>query len=73
MIEDKTIRFHHLRHSCCSIMFKYGYSREDTQRWIGHADGSTVTDKVYNHYEHQMDISKLERFDGALRKKRNTI
>ena len=43
-------------------MFKYGYSKEDTQRWIGHADGSTVTDRVYNHYEHQMDISKLERF-----------
>ena len=45
-------------------------TREETQRWIGHADGSTVTDRVYNHYEHQMDISKLERFEEALRKKK---
>ena len=72
LIKDKTITFHHLRHSCCTIMFKSGYSREETQRWIGHADGSKVTDRVYNHYEHQMDIGKLDRLENALSNKRNT-
>ncbi len=72
VIDDKSLRFHHLRHSCCSIMCKLGYKKEDTQSWIGHADGSKVTDRVYNHYDRILDISKLQKYDEALTRKRSS-
>ncbi len=62
-VEDKSLHLHHLRHSCCSIMFKKGKKEEDTQAWLGHADGSTITKRVYNHYGKLQSMDIMKDFD----------
>ncbi len=53
----------YMRHSCCSIMFKKGKKEEDTQAWLGHADGSTITKRVYNHYGKLQSMDIMKDFD----------
>ena len=67
LVEDKSLHFHNLRHSCCSIMFKIGFSKKETQDWIGHSDGSKVTDRVYNHYERPIDVDRIGKYDEVFR------
>ena len=62
-IEDKSLHFHNLRHSCCSIMFSLGFSLAEVQAWLGHEEDSEVTMKVYNHYKNILSRDRVAKLD----------
>lgn len=58
------LHLHKTRHSCCSLLYSMKWEKEDVQDWLGHRDGSSITDEVYNHYEKiklSPDISKFDK------------
>lgn len=65
-IDDKSLTFHNLRHSCCSIMFKLGYDKAEVQAWLGHKEGSAITDRVYNHYKHILHSDRLDKLNDII-------
>ena len=44
------IRFHHLRHSCASLLLAKNISMKAIQEWLGHSTYST-TSNLYTHLE----------------------
>ena len=56
---DNNLHFHHLRHSCCSILREIGWPREQVSAWLGHG-GEDITKEVYDHYEEKVKKSSLE-------------
>jgi len=52
----RRIRFHDTRHSCASLLLRYGISMKEIQAWLGHSDYST-TANLYAHLD--VETSKL--------------
>lgn len=46
----KTLRFHDLRHSCATLLYKKGTSLKDIQKYLGHSNIST-TANIYSHFD----------------------
>ena len=65
-IEDKSIHFHNLRNTCCTIMCSLGYDKEKVKDWLGHKEGSEITDKVYNYYKHILHKNRLEKLHNII-------
>lgn len=65
-IHDKSIHFHSLRHTCVTLMMQMNYSKHEVQAWIGHEEGSSITDRVYNHYKYVMHKDKIERLSSLI-------
>lgn len=55
------LTLHKTRHSCCSILFRIGWSMAEVQEWLGHKDGSKITEEVYNHHR---QVVKMENIDA---------
>ena len=66
MINDKSLHFHSLRHSTCSLMFSAGYSLGEVQAWLGHKEDSKITMRVYNHYKNILTSDKLEKLENLI-------
>lgn len=52
----KYLRFHDLRHSCASILYKLGYDLKDIQEWLGHSSIST-TANLYIHLDFKNKVA----------------
>ncbi|MDD7411077.1 MAG: tyrosine-type recombinase/integrase [Fusobacterium gastrosuis] len=46
----KNLRFHDLRHSCATLLYKKGTSLKDIQKYLGHSNIST-TANIYSHFD----------------------
>ena len=44
------IRFHDLRHSCCSLLLMWRFPLKEASEWLGHANISITAD-VYGHLD----------------------
>lgn len=67
-ISDKSLHLYSLRHTCCTLMFKLGYDKAEIQNWIGHEEGSRITETVYNHYKPVLHKERLQRLSNIVRK-----
>lgn len=70
-IKDKSIHFHSLRHTCVTLMLMEDYDIGEVQRWIGHEEGSRITNRVYNHYKNILHRDRLERFGRIISNRKN--
>ena len=61
------LTLHKTRHSCCSILFSIGWSMAEVQDWLGHKDGSKITEEVYNHYRQVVAVEKIDKFAETLK------
>ena len=62
---DDGLHFHHLRHSCCSILREIGWPREEISAWLGHG-GEEITKEIYDHYEEKVKKSSLDILSKAI-------
>lgn len=61
------LTLHKTRHSCCSILFSIGWSMAEVQDWLGHKDGSKITEEVYNHFRQVVAVEKIDKFAETLK------
>lgn len=70
---SERMTFHHLRHSCVSILFEQGWGLEEVMNWVGHSD-SDVTKNIYNHYKKKIESIKVKELNDKLVKSwQNTL
>ena len=60
----RKIRFHDLRHSCASLLYKSGVSLKDIQAWLGHSNIST-TSNIYTHLDFDSKVSSANAIIGV--------
>ena len=61
----RKIRFHDLRHTCASLLYKKGRGLKEIQEWLGHSDISTTSD-IYTHLGHSSKVSSANAIVGVL-------
>jgi len=60
------MKFHHLRHSCASILFEKGWNVKDIQGWLRHSKLETTMD-IYTHISEQHKKILANDMDGTFR------
>ncbi len=65
---DENLRLHDLRASCVTMLARDGYTLKEVQDWIGHAENSEETLKVYmrvkNNTKSRIGATMGEKFDS---------
>ena len=61
----RPIRFHHLRHSCASLLLKNGVPMKQIQEWLGHSDFST-TANIYAHLDAGSKLTSAQAMEKGL-------
>ena len=61
----RRIRFHDLRHSCATLLYREGVSLKDIQMWLGHSDIAT-TSNIYTHLDFDSKINSANAILGVL-------
>lgn len=56
------LTFHKMRHSCVSLLTIQGWSLQEIQKWVGHADENT-TKRIYQHFKPNWADDKTECLD----------
>ncbi len=60
------IRFHDLRHSCVTLLYKHGVGMKDIQEWLGHSTIAT-TANIYTHLDYSSKVESANAILGVFR------
>lgn len=61
----KHIRFHDLRHSCATLLYKNDVDLKEIQAWLGHSNIST-TANIYTHFDYDIKLNSANTMLNAL-------
>ena len=61
----RRMRFHHLRHSCASLLLANGVPLKHIQEWLGHSD-FTTTANIYAHLDYKSKITSAQAMEAGL-------
>ncbi|MDD7410112.1 tyrosine-type recombinase/integrase [Fusobacterium gastrosuis] len=61
----KSLRFHDLRHSCATLLYKKGISLKDIQKYLGHSNIST-TANIYSHFDDSQKEKTINTIKNSL-------
>ena len=61
----RRMRFHHLRHSCASLLLANDVPLKQIQEWLGHSDIGT-TANIYSHLDYKSKITSANVMDNIL-------
>ena len=61
----RRMRFHHLRHSCASLLLANGVPLKHIQEWLGHSD-FTTTANIYAHLDYKSKITSAQAMETGL-------
>ena len=62
----RKIRFHDLRHSCATLLYKHGVGMKDIQEWLGHSTIAT-TANIYTHLDYSSKVESANAILGVFR------
>lgn len=63
----KKIRFHDLRHSCATLLYKKGVPLKDIQLYLGHSSIAT-TANIYSHFDYSQNEKSIKVIEDSLKK-----
>ena len=61
----RRMRFHHLRHSCASLLLANGVPLKHIQEWLGHSDFTTPAN-IYAHLDYKSKITSAQAMEAGL-------